>query len=55
MPHTLLLSEPRGCCTGVAHAVDVLDAVLDRESPPVYAFQEMWTTATPSTPTQNSC
>ncbi|MYI83555.1 MAG: 4-hydroxy-3-methylbut-2-enyl diphosphate reductase, partial [Chloroflexi bacterium] len=39
MPHTLLLAEPRGFCAGVVRAIDVLDAVLDREPPPVYAFR----------------
>ena len=41
MPHTLLLAEPRGFCAGVVRAIDVLDAVLDREEPPVYAFHEI--------------
>ena len=41
MPHTLLLAEPRGFCAGVVRAIDVLDAVLDREPPPVYAFHEI--------------
>ena len=41
MPHTLLLAEPRGFCAGVVRAIDVLDAVLERESPPVYAFHEI--------------
>jgi 4-hydroxy-3-methylbut-2-enyl diphosphate reductase len=41
MPHTLLLAEPRGFCAGVVRAIDVLDAVLDREAPPVYAFHEI--------------
>ena len=38
MPHTLLLAEPRGFCAGVVRAIDVLDAVLDREPPPVYRW-----------------
>ena len=41
MPHTLLLAEPRGFCAGVVRAIDVLDAVLDREPPPVYVFHEI--------------
>ncbi len=41
MPHTLLLAEPRGFCAGVVRAIDVLDSVLDREPPPVYAFHEI--------------
>ena len=41
MPHTLLLAEPRGFCAGVVRAIDVLDAVLDREPHPVYAFHEI--------------
>jgi 4-hydroxy-3-methylbut-2-enyl diphosphate reductase len=41
MPHTLLLAEPRGFCAGVVRAIDVLNAVLDREPPPVYAFHEI--------------
>jgi 4-hydroxy-3-methylbut-2-enyl diphosphate reductase len=41
MPHTLLLAEPRGFCAGVVRAIDVLDAVLDREPAPVYAFHEI--------------
>ncbi|MEE8336685.1 MAG: 4-hydroxy-3-methylbut-2-enyl diphosphate reductase [Dehalococcoidia bacterium] len=41
MPHTLLLAEPRGFCAGVVRAIDVLDLVLDREQPPVYAFHEI--------------
>ena len=41
MPHTLLLAEPRGFCAGVVRALDVLDAVLDREPPPIYAFHEI--------------
>ena len=41
MPHTLLLAEPRGFCAGVVRAIDVLDAVLDREPPPIYAFHEI--------------
>ena len=41
MPHTLLLAEPRGFCAGVVRAIDVLDAVLERERPPVYAFHEI--------------
>jgi len=41
VPHTLLLAEPRGFCAGVVRAIDVLDAVLDREPPPVYAFHEI--------------
>lgn len=41
MPHTLLLAEPRGFCAGVVRAIDVLNEVLDREPPPVYAFHEI--------------
>ena len=41
MPHTLLLAEPRGFCAGVVRAIDVLDSVLDREPPPIYAFHEI--------------
>ena len=41
MPHTLLLAEPRGFCAGVVRAIDVLDAVLDREPTPIYAFHEI--------------
>ncbi len=41
MPHTLLLAEPRGFCAGVVRAIDVLDAVLDREPPPIYVFHEI--------------
>ena len=41
MPHTLLLAEPRGFCAGVVRAIDILDKVLDREPPPVYAFHEI--------------
>lgn len=41
MPHTLLLAEPRGFCAGVVRAIDVLDALLDRETGPVYAFHEI--------------
>ena len=41
MPHTLLLAEPRGFCAGVVRAIDVLDAVLEHEPPPVYAFHEI--------------
>ena len=41
MPHTLLLAEPRGYCAGVVRAIDVLDRVLEREPPPVYAFHEI--------------
>jgi 4-hydroxy-3-methylbut-2-enyl diphosphate reductase len=41
VPHTLLLAEPRGFCAGVVRAIDVLQAVLDREPPPVYAFHEI--------------
>ena len=41
MPHTLLLAEPRGFCAGVVRAIDVLDEVLDREDPPIYAFHEI--------------
>ena len=41
MPHTLLLAEPRGFCAGVVRAIDVLDAVLDAEDPPIYAFHEI--------------
>ena len=41
MPHTLLLAEPRGFCAGVVRAIDVLDLVLDREPPPIYAFHEI--------------
>ena len=41
MPHTLLLAEPRGFCAGVVRAIDVLDAVLDREPAPIYAFHEI--------------
>jgi 4-hydroxy-3-methylbut-2-en-1-yl diphosphate reductase len=41
MPHTLLLAEPRGFCAGVVRAIDVLDRVLDREPPPIYAFHEI--------------
>ena len=41
MPHTLLLAEPRGFCAGVVRAIDVLDEVLEREDPPVYAFHEI--------------
>ena len=41
MPHTLLLAEPRGFCAGVVRAIDVLNAVLDREPAPVYAFHEI--------------
>ncbi len=41
MPHTLLLAEPRGFCAGVVRAIDVLDDVLDREDPPIYAFHEI--------------
>lgn len=41
MPDTLLLAEPRGFCAGVVRAIDVLDAVLDRETQPVYAFHEI--------------
>ena len=41
MPHTLLLAEPRGFCAGVVRAIDVLNDVLDREPPPVYAFHEI--------------
>ena len=41
MPHTLLLAEPRGFCAGVVRAIDVLDALLDAEDPPIYAFHEI--------------
>jgi 4-hydroxy-3-methylbut-2-en-1-yl diphosphate reductase len=41
MPHTLLLAEPRGFCAGVVRAIDVLDRVLEREDPPIYAFHEI--------------
>lgn len=41
MPHTLLLAEPRGFCAGVVRAIDVLDALLDTEEPPIYAFHEI--------------
>jgi 4-hydroxy-3-methylbut-2-en-1-yl diphosphate reductase len=41
MPHTLLLAEPRGFCAGVVRAIDVLNDVLDREPPPIYAFHEI--------------
>ena len=41
MPHTLLLAEPRSFCAGVVRAIDVLDAVLDAEDPPIYAFHEI--------------
>ena len=41
MPHTLLLAEPRGFCAGVVRAIDVLDDVLNREVPPIYAFHEI--------------
>ena len=41
MPHTLLLAAPRGFCAGVVRAVDALDMVLERESPPIYAFHEI--------------
>ncbi|MPZ99578.1 MAG: 4-hydroxy-3-methylbut-2-enyl diphosphate reductase [Dehalococcoidia bacterium] len=41
MPHTLLLAAPRGFCAGVVRAIDVLDQVLEREEPPVYAFHEI--------------
>jgi 4-hydroxy-3-methylbut-2-enyl diphosphate reductase len=41
MPHTLLLAEPRGFCAGVVRAIDVLDALLDTEDPPIYAFHEI--------------
>ncbi len=41
MPHTLLLAEPRGFCAGVVRAIDVLESVLEREPPPVYAFHEI--------------
>ncbi|MDA0352204.1 MAG: 4-hydroxy-3-methylbut-2-enyl diphosphate reductase [Chloroflexi bacterium] len=41
MPHTLLLAEPRGFCAGVVRAIDVLNEVLDREEPPIYAFHEI--------------
>jgi 4-hydroxy-3-methylbut-2-en-1-yl diphosphate reductase len=41
MPHTLLLAEPRGFCAGVVRAIDVLDALLDSEEPPIYAFHEI--------------
>ncbi len=41
MPHTLLLAEPRGFCAGVVRAIDVLNNVLDREPPPIYAFHEI--------------
>ena len=41
MPHTLLLAEPRGFCAGVVRAIDILDAVLEREPKPVYAFHEI--------------
>ncbi len=41
MPHTLLLAEPRGFCAGVVRAIDVLDALLDAEEPPIYAFHEI--------------
>jgi 4-hydroxy-3-methylbut-2-enyl diphosphate reductase len=41
MPHTLLLAEPRGFCAGVVRAIDVLNDVLDREEPPIYAFHEI--------------
>lgn len=41
MPHTLLLAEPRGFCAGVVRAIDVLDALLDAEKPPIYAFHEI--------------
>lgn len=41
MPHTLLLAEPRGFCAGVVRAIDVLNAVVEREPPPIYAFHEI--------------
>ena len=41
MPHTLLLAEPRGFCAGVVRAIDVLDRMLEIETPPVYAFHEI--------------
>ncbi len=41
LPHTLLLAEPRGFCAGVVRAIDILDAVLEREPAPVYAFHEI--------------
>ena len=41
MPHTLLLAQPRGFCAGVVRAIDVLDALLDSEEPPIYAFHEI--------------
>jgi 4-hydroxy-3-methylbut-2-en-1-yl diphosphate reductase len=41
MPHTLLLAEPRGFCAGVIRAIDILDRVLEREEPPIYAFHEI--------------
>ena len=41
MPHTLLLAEPRGFCAGVVRAIDVLNDILDREEPPIYAFHEI--------------
>ncbi len=41
MPHTVLLAQPRGFCAGVVRAIDALDLILDRESPPVYVFHEI--------------
>ncbi len=37
----LLLASPRGFCAGVVRAYDILDEVLRREEPPVYAFHEI--------------
>lgn len=41
VPHTLLLAEPRGFCAGVVRAIDVLNIVVEREEPPIYAFHEI--------------
>ena len=40
-PHTLLIAAPRGFCAGVVRAVEALEWIVERESPPIYAFHEI--------------
>ncbi len=40
-PHTLLIAAPRGFCAGVVRAVEALEMIVERESPPIYAFHEI--------------
>ena len=37
----VLLAQPRGCCAGVARAIEIVERALDRYGSPVYVYHEI--------------